>query len=622
MAETRKRFKIKACFSIICLISLLGCTASVPIIEAPLKVPYSPDSQYLKAYNRFIVPGNSTRWISTKINIEINDIILVLASSIGSAKYPASHNFQIKIGNGSHRSPLSSNSNALNYGYFMPDRAGEIKFRIRSANSGGDYKVDIIAFQEKFEPKLFDWLTSIKNLNSDDELLQSQIENFMLHYHWIGYTDLAVNSSPSYAEVLLDGAFQGITPLTIYDIEKYKRYEICIRIKEYSEYCEEFTPAEKSSFKVTLNEKVKEDGIEEETTFKPEKFVTKDKLPPTIEVLKPQLSENQTVWKTQDYSHKILGVAKDESGIVWVRINGELTNLDTNGTFWYSVNLAVGENQFEIEAIDTKNNLAAKTIIIERSPVRITKKNKDLVISNPKNNLNFGNYYALVVGINNYKFLPKLKTAINDANTVASVLEQNYGFEIKLLIDAKRSDLLLSLGKFRNILTKQDNLLIYYAGHGWLDKAGDEGYWLPVDAEIDNTINWVSNYSITTTLKAMEAKHVLIIADSCYSGKLARGLHVVQKTPSYISRLSQRRARCVISSGGLEPVIDDGGKGLHSVFASALLDALKENTGIMDSGQLFYKLRRPVLLNSDQTPEYSDIRKAGHEGGEFIFVRK
>jgi hypothetical protein len=236
--------------------------------------------------------------------------------------------------------------------------------------------------------------------------------------------------------------------------------------------------------------------------------------------------------------------------------------------------------------------------------------------------VDFGNYYALVIGIDNYKFLPKLKTAINDAQTVASVLKQNYGFEVELLIDAERSDLLLSLGKFRNTLTKQDNLLIYYAGHGWLDKAGDEGYWLPANAEIDNTINWVSNSSITTTLKAMDAKHVLVVADSCYSGKLARGLHAVQRTPSYLSRLSQKKARCVISSGGLEPVIDSGGKGLHSVFASAFLDTLKENTSIMDGVQLFNKLRRPVMLNSDQTPEYSDIRKAGHEGGEFLFLRK
>ena len=96
----------------------------------------------------------------------------------------------------------------------------------------------------------------------------------------------------------------------------------------------------------------------------------------------------------------------------------------------------------------------------------------------------------------------------------------------------------------------------------------------------------------------------------------------MDRRPGYISRLSQKRARCVISSGGIEPVIDSGGKGLHSVFASAFLDALEENKEIMDGIQLFNKLRRPVMLNSDQTPEYSDIRKAGHEGGEFLFVRK
>jgi hypothetical protein len=70
----------------------------------------------------------------------------------------------------------------------------------------------------------------------------------------------------------------------------------------------------------------------------------------------------------------------------------------------------------------------------------------------------------------------------------------------------------------------------------------------------------------------------------------------------------------------MEPVIDSGGRGVHSVFASAFLDTLEENEGIIDGAQVFNKLRRPVMLNSDQTPEYSDIRKAGHEGGEFLFV--
>jgi ankyrin repeat protein/uncharacterized caspase-like protein len=237
-------------------------------------------------------------------------------------------------------------------------------------------------------------------------------------------------------------------------------------------------------------------------------------------------------------------------------------------------------------------------------------------------NIDFGQYFALVIGNNNYTHLPQLKTAQNDAKEVAEILKDQYGFKVNLIMDAKRSDILLALNNLRWNLTNHDNLLIYYAGHGWLDKEADEGYWLPVDAQKNNMIAWVSNSSITASLRALKAKHVLIVADSCYSGKLARGVHIVDKSPGYLSRLSRKRARCVISSGGLEPVADSGGDGLHSVFATAFLNALKENNDILDGADLFNKLRRPVMLNSDQTPEYSDIRKAGHEGGEFLFIRK
>jgi ankyrin repeat protein len=234
----------------------------------------------------------------------------------------------------------------------------------------------------------------------------------------------------------------------------------------------------------------------------------------------------------------------------------------------------------------------------------------------------FGKYSALVIGNNNYKHLPRLKTAKNDAREVAEVLQSQYGFNVELLLDADRSEILLALSNLRWKLNNRDNLLIYYAGHGWLDEEADEGYWLPIDARKDNMLAWISNSSITTSLRAIKAKHVLIVADSCYSGKLARGVHIVNKTPGYLTHLSTKRARCVISSGGVEPVIDTGGNGLHSVFAAAFLNALKENDDIMDGAQLFNNLRRPVMLNSDQTPEYSDIRKAGHEGGEFLFFKK
>jgi len=262
---------------------------------------------------------------------------------------------------------------------------------------------------------------------------------------------------------------------------------------------------------------------------------------------------------------------------------------------------------------------ASKTVAgtpLEQAPPKESIKTK----SSPHPDIDFGSYSALIIGNNNYQYLPPLKTAQNDAKEVAETLKDKYGFKVELLLDANRSDILLALNNLRWNLTNRDNLLIFYAGHGWLDKEADEGYWLPVDAEKDNMLAWISNSSITASLRALKAKHVLIVADSCYSGKLARGVHIIERNPGYLSRLSQKRARCVISSGGLEPVIDSGGDGRHSIFASAFLNTLKENPDIMDSSQLFNKLRRPVMLNSDQTPEYSDIRKAGHEGGEFLFV--
>jgi ankyrin repeat protein len=346
-----------------------------------------------------------------------------------------------------------------------------------------------------------------------------------------------------------------------------------------------------------------------------------------FEIVKYLVSQGADVNDRDTYGNTPLHLAARSGQLKtteYLTSNGANAKLrDNSGMTAQMIAHAIGQRDIE----KYLTNLGNKGIIsIHRPEKKGNDKEKESNISKeatPKilPEVDFGNYYALVIGIDNYKFLPKLKTAINDAQIIAEVLNQNYGFEVELLIDAERSDLLLSLGKLRSTLTKQDNLLIYYAGHGWLDKAGDEGYWLPVNAEIDNTINWVSNSSITTALKAMNAKHVLVVADSCYSGKLARGFHVVQRTPGYLSRLSKKRARCVISSGGLEPVIDSGGKGLHSVFASAFLNALKENDDILNGAQIFNKLRRPVMINSDQTPEYSDIRKAGHEGGEFLFIR-
>lgn len=243
----------------------------------------------------------------------------------------------------------------------------------------------------------------------------------------------------------------------------------------------------------------------------------------------------------------------------------------------------------------------------------------------PPASLDIGDFHALVIGNNDYPNLPSLRTGITDAQAVGTLLRDEYGFNVTTLVNAKRYDIIKELSRLRASLTNRDNVMIYYAGHGHLDEATGRGYWLPVDSEQDNPANWISTTDVTDTLKGMQAQHALVVADSCYSGTLNRAATGISVAPTtrhaVLERLASKRSRTVITSGGLEPVVDSGGNG-HSAFAGAFLSVLRNNHGAIEGGRLFEQLRSKVVLAADQTPEHANIRKAGHEGGDFIFVRR
>ncbi|HXH04684.1 MAG TPA: caspase family protein, partial [Candidatus Competibacteraceae bacterium] len=244
--------------------------------------------------------------------------------------------------------------------------------------------------------------------------------------------------------------------------------------------------------------------------------------------------------------------------------------------------------------------------------------------------LDFGRYYALVIGNNRYRNLPNLETAAVDAQAVAELLRSRYGFTTRVLLDADRYAILSALNEFRAQLTEQDNFLLYYAGHGELDRANARGHWLPVDAAPDDTTNWISNVQITDILNAMSAKHVMVIADSCYSGTLARavttsieGGRSADKRRAWLKLMINTRSRTVLTSGGLKPVLDSGG-GNHSVFARAFLEVLQNNSDVLEGPLLYQQVAKRVKaaaarLNVDQDPQYAPIKFAGDLGAPFFF---
>src|SRR5690606_28215403 len=134
-----------------------------------------------------------------------------------------------------------------------------------------------------------------------------------------------------------------------------------------------------------------------------------------------------------------------------------------------------------------------------------------------------GRYHALVIGNNTYaNGYDRLQSAVDDATAVAQVLRQRYGYEAKLLLNGTRFEMLSALNELREELKAEDNLLIYYAGHGELASDGAQGYWIPTDAQAGNPDTWISNAAISDILNTMDARHVLVVADSCYAGAMTR----------------------------------------------------------------------------------------------------
>jgi hypothetical protein len=366
------------------------------------------------------------------------------------------------------------------------------------------------------------------------------------------------------------------------------------------------------------------------TRVEPNRTDTSQPKPPAVDSIAPRIDVPQ-VLRTDAVVVRLNGRVIDQSRVIELTVNGIPVPLDQTGAFGVNRGVPMGTSTIIVAATDEWGNRAEKRVIVTRSArtntnihVSVQPPAVQLKSVDPFANIKFGAYHALVIGNDHYRHVVKLDSAINDAKSVANVLRADYGFKVTRLLDATRNDILGSMAELRATLKPHDNLLIYYAGHGVIDEVTRQGYWLPVDAEDRNPANWISNSDLSDMLRGMSARHVMVVADSCYSGSLVRAatmrIPTGQEKVAWVKRMLRKRARTALVSGGLEPVLDGGG-GEHSVFAKAFLTALKENNNVMDGQALFDAIKRPVVLNADQTPQYTDIRRAGHDGGEFLFVK-
>ena len=312
----------------------------------------------------------------------------------------------------------------------------------------------------------------------------------------------------------------------------------------------------------------------------------------------------------------LVGRVSDPQGINTFLINKNVIRLSEGGVFQFKLNLKRGANLLNLVAINNQGRMNEQSIVVDCTA-------EDAIIQAMESPaLLKGKYYALLIGINEYQNIDisDLNNPIRDAESLYNVLLSEYTFEKENIIFLKnptQSELIMTLDEFVRKLTTDDNLLIFYAGHGYWDKKGQVGYWFPSDASKNNTVNWFRNSTLRDFIGSIQAKHTFLIADACFSGAIFKTRAAFTDASKGIEKLYELPSRKAMTSGILQEVPDE------SVFLKYLVKRLEENEEkFLSSEILFSSFKIVVMNNSPNVPQFGIIQNVGDEGGDFIFIRR
>ena len=235
-------------------------------------------------------------------------------------------------------------------------------------------------------------------------------------------------------------------------------------------------------------------------------------------------------------------------------------------------------------------------------------------------------FRALIMGVSKYEHespgFQSLDHPVLDAQLFYNMLVEKYTFEpedVNLLKNPTRQNIIDAFDKLSNITTENDNVLIFYAGHGIWDKQKDLGYWLPADAEMNSRSEWIANSQIKDYLSdnVIRSKHTLLITDACFGGSIFKTRGVSAEMYVRVNELYKEPSRKAMTSGNLSAVPD------KSIFVQQLLKKLETNEDdFLPAQQLFTRIYEPVVNNTSTNPVYGIIQGAGDGGGDFIFIKR
>jgi tetratricopeptide (TPR) repeat protein len=348
--------------------------------------------------------------------------------------------------------------------------------------------------------------------------------------------------------------------------------------------------------------------------------VSSDKTAPTINLLEPSPKRGLKV-TTASANVLIKGIANDISGIKEVSINSKIVYAQKSGDFWGEVPLKEGMNQVTVIATDLVGNRGMQVFEVERLVAKpIVAAVNDVIIPVIEK---IGKNYCLLIGAQNYTDanITSLSNPIADAVKLKMILKSTYNFSdenVIQLFNPGTDDVKRQLLELTAQLHPEDNLLIFYAGHGiWVEKE-KKGYWLMTDAKRNDPNTWLPNKTVLDLVAKIPSRHTLLITDACFSGSVFKTRGLNDAAPKPIQEMEEKISRIAITSGNDTEVPDE------SIFMKYLIKALNNNKEKYLTAQKMFinQILEAVMTESKTEPRYGTLELAGHVGGDFIFIKK
>jgi WD40 repeat protein len=316
----------------------------------------------------------------------------------------------------------------------------------------------------------------------------------------------------------------------------------------------------------------------------------------------------------------IRGKVQTDKELLKVLVNGRDAKLHPGGQFSAQLVLKPGDNRVSVKAVDGTLNVMEEDFVISRSEV----------LAPPDAMQHGGKNYALFIGIDRYDSWPRLANPVTDTRAVADELRRSYGFETEVVEGLTQTGILSLLRKYASRkYSDDDQLLIFFAGHGQFDTVLGDGYLVAKDSKLKDDVktSYIAHSTLRTILNNVPCKHILFVADACFGGTFdpliaanARGddeYSQLTKT-EFIARKMKYKTRRFLTSGGKE-YVSDGRVGEHSPFTRRFLEALRSyggKDGILTLGEIsgyLEKLRPEPRMGEFGTNE---------PGSDFIFIAR